>query len=149
MLEYVLVYLTFASFCFFSIYCFSAEMNLRLDGGSFSKYLLDGFRLLVYDYFGLYCPWSWKVAKEYRLIDMRNYLGNGGMHYNQLGYITSVDCDNPEKQEMIARLAFVSRKRFWALGTFNLLAAPIMIVVAIIAAILIDVVAYLRIKSGA
>jgi hypothetical protein len=146
MLEYVLMYLFAAAPCFFGAYCFGAEMNFRLDlKDSFPRHLLNGFRLLVHDYFRLHCPWSWKVAKEHRLNNMREYLGSDGTCHDQLGHITSADCDNPEKQERIARLAFVSRTRFWASGMFKFFVAPVMVVVGILAAIFLDMAAYLRI----
>lgn len=146
-MEYVFLWLLLAIPCFFIAYCNGAGLNFRLkpvnyDDGflKFYKNLFhEGFRLLIRDYFGVYCPWSWERAKRYRLADMRTYLGVNGLCHNHLGHITAADCDNPEKQEEIARHTYISRTRHWIDGTFNFLIAPVpglfIIIITIIAGI--------------
>jgi hypothetical protein len=143
-MEYVFWWLMLAVPCFFVLYCNGADFEARLksvhsqdDFWKFHKNLfIEGFHLLIYDYFGVYCPWSWEVAKQYRLADMRIYLGAGARHLAPLGRITLADCDNPEKQEEIARAAYISRTSHWARGAGNFLVAPIPGSLAIIALII-------------
>jgi len=119
--------------CFFVVFCNSADINFRLnspnDEAGFWKFLKnffsEGFLLLVHDYFGIYCPWSWKRAKNHRLADMRMYLGADGRCHDRLGHITAADCDNPAKQEEIARHAYISRTAHWTRGVFHFIIAPI------------------------
>ena len=132
-MEYVFWWFLLAIPCFFVAYCNGADMNFRLNSPSYEEgfwkfyknFFSDGFRLLVHDYFGVYCPWSWERAKRHRLVDMRTYLGADGRCHDRLGHITAGDCDNPEKQEAIARHAYISRTKQWTGGAFNFLIAPI------------------------
>src|SRR3989344_2653238 len=106
-MEYVFWWFLLAIPCFFVAYCNGADMNFRLNSPSYEEgfwkfyknFFSDGFRLLVHDYFGVYCPWSWERAKRHRLADMRTYLGADGRCHDRLGHITAGDCDNPAKQE--------------------------------------------------
>lgn len=132
-MEYVFWWLLLAIPCFFVAYCNGADMNFRLNAGNikdgFLKFHKDffreGFRLLIHDYFGAYCPWSWERAKRHRLADMRIFLGESGKCHERLGHITATDCDNPEKQEAIARHTYISRTAHWTRGAFNFFIAPI------------------------
>ncbi|TSC68444.1 MAG: hypothetical protein G01um101456_653 [Parcubacteria group bacterium Gr01-1014_56] len=130
---YVFWWLIAAVPCFLLAYINGADLNFRLksvnyDDGfwkSSKNFFSEGFRLLIHDYFGVFCPWSWEVAKRHRLADMRTYLGADGKHHDTLGFITATDCDNAEKQEAIARQAYISRTKHWAHGVFLFLIAPI------------------------
>lgn len=133
-MEYVFWWLLFAIPCFFHMYCNGADLNFRLKSArryedGFWKFHKDfyseGFRLLVHDHFGVYCPWSWERAKKYRLADMRVFLSENGRHHERLGHITAADCDNPEKQELIARYTYISRTAHWTKGLFQYVIAPI------------------------
>jgi hypothetical protein len=84
-----------------------------------------GFRLFIHDYFGVYCPWSWQRAKKYRLDNMRLFLGSQGQQHDRLGHITAKDCDDPDKQEEIARYTFISRQKHWVKGLLHYLISPI------------------------
>lgn len=131
-------------------------MNFRLnslnykDGfWKFHKNFFDeGFHLLTHDYFGVYCPWSWERAKRYRLADMRSFLGESGKYHEQLGHITAADCDNPEKQEIIARYAYISRMTHWARGVVHFIIAPIPGSFIIIGAAIVGVVDMRRYLVG-
>ena len=120
-MEYVLWYLLLAIPCFLIAYCNGLNLNMRLP------HIRDGFRLLVHDYLETYCPWSWKRARKHRLADMRIYLGVNGRCHDRLGHITTADCDDPEKQEAIARHTYMSRTRFWTNGVLHFLVAPILV----------------------
>ena len=132
-MQYVFWWLLLAVPCFFVAYCNGAHMNLRIKSANskygfwkFHKNLFhEGFRLLVHDYFEVYCPWSWKVAKNHRLADMRAYLCTYGCCHDQLGYISAADCDDPEKQEAIAYHTYMSRTRYWTQGIFHFFIAPV------------------------
>lgn len=132
-MEYMFWWLFLAVPCFFVAYCNGADMNFRLNspnyGDSFWKFyknfFREGFRLLIHDYFGIYCPWSWARAKKHRLADMRTYLGADGRYHDRLGHITAADCNNSEKQEAIARHTYISRTAHWTHGAFCFLIAPI------------------------
>lgn len=147
-MEYVFWWFLLAIPCFFHMYCNVADLNFRLrsvryeDG--FWKFHKDfysaGFSLLVHDYFGVYCPWSWERAKRYRLADIRIFLGESGRCHERLGHITAVDCDNPEKQEAIARHAYISRTAHWTTGLSSYIIAPIRGLFVIIGFIILGVV---------
>ncbi|MBI3336079.1 hypothetical protein HYZ98_00755 [Candidatus Peregrinibacteria bacterium] len=132
-MTYVLLWLLVAVPCFFVTYCNGADLNGRLitlkhkDGfWKFHKnFFREGFRLLIHDYFGVYCPWSWARARRHRLADMRLLLGERGLHHDRLGHITAADCDNPDKQEAIARETYISRTAQWVRGVLHFLIAPI------------------------
>ena len=132
-MDYVFWWLLLADPCFFVAYCNGADLNFRMHSANsddgflkFHKnFFAEGFRLLVHDYFGLYCPWSWERAKRHRLADMRTFLGEHGQCHERLGHITASDCDNPEKQEVIARYTHISRTAHWMRGAVHFLVAPI------------------------
>lgn len=132
-MEYVFLWLLLAIPCFFVAYCNGADLNFRLNSAKHEDGFLklhrdffnEGFRLLIHDYFGVYCPWSWERAKRHRLVDMRTFLGESGQCHERLGHITAADCDNPEKQEAIARHTYISRTAYWTSGVFHFLIAPI------------------------
>lgn len=131
--EIVLIYLGFAIFLFFVNFCSGASTEGRFKGGSIPdsvlvfvwKKLRDGFRLLIHDFFGLYCPWSWRRARRYRLADLRIYLGDSGQHHQTLGHINAQDCDDPQLKEVIARQMYTSRLHFWSRSIFQFLVGPI------------------------
>lgn len=132
-MEYVFWWLFLAIPCFFVVYCNGADLNFRLNSTNYDdgflkfhkNFFSEGFRLFVHDYFGVYCPWSWERAKRHRLADMRTFLGASGRCHERLGHITVADCDNPEKQEAIARHTYISRTAHWTKGAFHFLVAPI------------------------
>ena|SRR3989338_8209390 len=145
-MEYVFWWLVLATPCFFVVYCYGAHMNSRLDLANHNSKIWrfrmslfrDGFQLLVHDYFGVHCPWSWERAKKHRLADMRMYLGTDGRCHDHLGHITAADCDNPEKQEAIARYAYISRTKHWTSGLLRFPIAPILIIFIVIITTLED-----------
>lgn len=132
---YIFWWLILAVPCFFVAYCNGANMNYgRMKSANYDydgflsfykKFFSEGFSLFVHDYFGMYCPWSWQRAKRYRLADMRTFLGERGQRHERLGNITAADCDNPEKQDGIARHAYISRTDHWLNGCALFLIAPI------------------------
>lgn len=134
MQQYVMWYFLYAVPCFFLIFCNGVYLNSRMtEDLTFEKGLLyfcqmyfrSGFRLFLHDHGGVYCPWSWTRARKVRLADMKMRLGATGEHHNVLRHITATDCDDPEKQERIARYTFISRKKFWYIAIRNFLIAPI------------------------
>lgn len=144
-MEYILWYLVLCIPCFFVAYCNGTDLKGRLpynqDNLSFwkfhKKFFRDGFRLLVHDYFEVHCPWSWETAKKHRIRDMRIYCEYGRDH-KKLGHLTAADCDDQEKQEIIARNTYVSRARFWVNGFFHFL-IPIHGIIVIIATFIVGV----------
>jgi len=150
-MEYALWWLTLAVPCFFYNYCSGAYESSRLSSPSFddsfwkfyTNFFREGFHLLIHDYFGVYCPWSWKRAKRYRLADMRIKLGERGRHHDRLGHITATDCDNPKMQEAIARYTYISRTKQWLGGTIRFFFAPIIIIIFIIL-VLLDIPAWIQ-----
>ncbi len=136
-MKYALWWLVICIPCFFVAYCNGADLNFRLKSthesndfwefhkNFFREVFRGGFQLLLHDYFGVYCPWSWERARRYRLHDTREYLGDEGRDNETLGHITRADCDDSSKQEMIARCTYLSRARFWAGGAYNFLISPI------------------------
>lgn len=132
-MEYMFWWLLLAIPCFFVAYCNGADMDFRLNSPCYEdgfwkfhkNFFSEGFHLLVHDYFGVYCPWSWERAKRHRLADMRIFLGESGRCHERLGHIIAADCDNPEKQEIIARHTYISRTAHWTRGVFHFIIAPI------------------------
>ena len=131
-MEYVFWWLLLAIPCFFVAYCNGVDWNLRTKSVDYSddflkfykNFFSEGFRLLVHDYLGVHCPWSWERAKKHRLADMRIILGENGRCHERLGHISAADCDNTEMQEDIARHTYISRTKHWAWGVFHFLIAP-------------------------
>lgn len=148
MFYYVVGWTVLIIFCFFYSYCNGADLNGRIHGGSgvsgFWKFhrvfFAEGFRLLLHDYFQLHCPWSWKTARKYRLAHMREFLGVSGKTNENLGHLTSADCDDPLRQEEIARGAFISRGQFWFRGVLQLLTAWLTLPFLFILALVISVI---------
>lgn len=132
-MRYVIWYALLAVPCFFVVYCNGADLNMRLPNVHYEKsfwkfyesFFSAGFYLLVHDYLGVYCPWSWARARAHRLADMRVFLGTNGHCHDRLGHITAADCDDPGKQEEIAVNTYISRARFWTGGAINFLIAPV------------------------
>lgn len=126
-MQYIVWYLLLTAPCFFVAHCDGAHLNMRLvvDSTNFlefhKKLFRDGFRLLVHDYFEVHCPWSWETAQKYRLEDMRTYIGEYGRNHETLGHLMVADCDDPKKQELIARRAYVARTEFWIAGILHFL----------------------------
>jgi hypothetical protein len=140
--------------CYFMIFTNGADLNFRLlsdqDPSSgaiafYRRYFTRGFALFLYDHFGLHCPWDWGRAKRFRLADLRRDLPEGGAAHMTLGFITPLDCDDPAKQEAIARHAFVSRGSFWTHVVINcFIVAPIFgsfIITGTLIGIMIDLLA--------
>lgn len=147
-MQYVYWWLLMAVPCFFIAYCNGADINSRLSSLSnedgfwkiLKNFFCEGFRLLIHDYFGIYCPWSWERAKRYRLAEMRDYLGGEGCCHDRLGHITAADCDNPGKQEEIARHAFITRTAHWSRGVIHFVIAPIPGTLIIVSTLIVGVV---------
>src|SRR3989338_2142172 len=145
---YVFGWLVLSYLCCFHLFCSGADMKFRMHSAriedGFWKFHRDwyaeGFKLLTHDYFGVYCPWSWETAKQNRLADMRVYLGKDGRSHEVLGHITSVDCDDPAKQEAIARHSFISRRKHWIRGLSTCVFSPVWVPILIVLAIIIGVV---------
>ena len=158
-MEYVLWWLFLAIPCFFVTYCNGADLDFRFNSARYEDgwwrfhrdFFSEGFRLLVHDYFGVYCPWSWERARRYRLADIRIYLGESWRYHGRLGYITGADCDNAEKQEAIARHTYIGRVRFWADGVYSFLISPIpgsLIIVGMVISGIVDLAQYLFMKKS-
>lgn len=118
--------------CYLFSYTVSAKFNGRFVKyqtnsywGLLINFFYQGLRIIINDLFGLHCPWSWEVAKKNRLAELREVLGLNGMHHEKLGHLTAFDCDDLNKQEMIARECFVSRRTFWITKLTAMLFAPI------------------------
>jgi hypothetical protein len=135
MLKLVLAYLLVAPLGFFLMYSCRVHKHKRApypcahfagDGWKFTRIIFaQGGRMLVHDYARLHCPWSWKVARQYRLAELRALLADGAQEHILLGRITASDCDDPAKQERLARACYVSRTRFWLKGLVSLAVAPV------------------------
>ena len=135
-MEYIAWYLLYATPCFFVAYCNGIHLHDRAGGSDspdaqqrflpyYRNLYSQDLRMLMHDYFGVYCPWSWKVARKHRLVDMRQNLGVHGKHHAVLGHITVIDCLNPQRQEKIARHTFISRKIFWSRSFCYFLVSPL------------------------
>lgn len=134
-MKYLYWWLGVAVPCFFLMYCSGEHMDGRMKSLSTKKgfwnfhknFFIQGFKLLVYDYFGLYCPWSWERARRYRLEELCASLGSRAYRHEKLGIITMADYDprRPERQEEIARLIYVSRMKYWSRGALLFFIAPL------------------------
>ncbi len=131
--EMFLVYLALTPIAFFVQYTNSIDWNARLSYAPKTRFHQRALRLLVHDYFEVHCPWSWEVAKRHRLIDMRILLGVHGRNHELLGHLVASDCDDPAKQEGIARKTYISRLKFWVEGMTNMFTAlPRLILLAVV-----------------
>lgn len=128
--------------CFFLCYTYDIHRRGRVssvcihDSGGFWKFirifLRQGFGLLVHDYSRVHCPWSWVVSREHRLADMRKFLGPEGKNHQRLGQVKDIDCDDPKKQELIARRCYTTRTKFWLNGLKHFLIAPLPGIIVVI-----------------
>ena len=133
-LQALVIYVALTPLAFFVFYTNSIDWNMRLTYKPKSKFYLRALQLLMHDYFEVHCPWSWERAKQHRLNDMRVFLGEHGSTHELLGHLVAADCDNPLRQELIARKTYVSRLKFWSQGLLNLVTAlpKLVLLVAII-----------------
>ena len=136
--EALLLYLALTPIAFFVHHTNSVDLNGRLMYAPKTKFNRRALLLLVHDYFEVHCPWSWGRAKHHRLIDMKAMLGTSGRDHELLGHLVATDCDDPTRQEEIARKTYISRPRFWAEGTMNIFSAVpryvLLVVVLVVAA---------------
>jgi hypothetical protein len=119
--------------CYITVYYRGADADHRIhyqaDLWSTVKQVLF---LIKHDFFEVYCPWSWRIAREHRLVDLRVFLGANGRQHERFGLLTVADCDNPEKQEAIARHCYINRIRFWSKIPLHFLASPLIVTVFLV-----------------
>ena len=136
-MDYLFWYFIYAIPCFFIVYVSGTIRAGRLQRlcshgraipWSWSFYQIiarSGAELFIHDYFGVYCPWSWERARRIRLTDRKIDLGSKGRYHWLLGHITAAHCDDPDMQEWVARLTFVSRPLFWTKGVWGYMLSPL------------------------
>lgn len=111
---YAGVYLVFACLFYYAFYAAAVDFNFR-PGSE------HPMRLLITDFFGIHCPWSWRRAVRFRVEEAHRLLQ---YQAHEKGW-KAEDCHEPEKHEQIARDCFMSRSRFWSVEFLNLLSCPL------------------------
>lgn len=147
-MAFIFGWLVLCCVCFFFLFCNGADLRFRMSAGNIDDgfwkfhrdYFAEGFRLLRSDHFGLHCPWNWETAKHHRLAHMREYLGENGRTHEVLGHITCADCDDPAKQEAIARHSFISRTAYWMNSVLGFILSPLQLIVLVVLAFVLGVV---------
>jgi len=140
--SWVAGYLALSLLCFYAFYMNVVDFGFRLDhskidDSSLWRYALteqiEILKLLRYDFFRLHCPWSKKTSIKYRVEEAHSLLQH--MHHEK-GW-KAEDCHNPAKHAQIAHDCFQYRSTFWASQIFNILTAPIRLVLLIVIAVVV------------
>lgn len=111
---YVGVYIMYACIFYIAFYAAAVEFNFR-PGSE------HPFRLLMLDFFGIHCPWSWERAVKFRVVEAHRLLQ---YQTHKKGW-KAEDCHDPVKHQQIAKDCFQSRPRFWATQFLVLLSCPL------------------------